>query len=197
MKSILSFYMNLLLKLSQSFLLQYSLLEYSVCEVVSPVFNTFPQAFLEVVHHLLQHSGRNCCHVIPDVLFQVHRCPCFLYVHLALELYPEEEVAGVQMGLSCRPYSIRFSWDHVSWEHLVEDLHCNLHSVSRCPILLKLESLVLNTKSLQLQFQKYAKHLSVAGWICCYCPACLIFKEIGADHPKKCYTIPNSTLLRM
>jgi hypothetical protein len=28
----------------------------------------------------------------PDVLFQVHRCPWFLFVHLALEISPEEEV---------------------------------------------------------------------------------------------------------
>ena len=70
MKSILSFYMNLLLKLSlpQSISLQYSLPEYSVCEVASLV-NTFPQAFLEVLHHSLQHAGRNYWHFFPDVLF--------------------------------------------------------------------------------------------------------------------------------
>ena len=28
----------------------------------------------------------------PDVLFQVHRCPWFLFVHLALEMSSEEEV---------------------------------------------------------------------------------------------------------
>jgi len=54
--------------------------------------NTFPQAFLEVLHHSLQHGGRNCCHFVPDVLFQIHRCPWFLFVHLALEISPEEEV---------------------------------------------------------------------------------------------------------
>ena len=53
---------------------------------------TFPQAFLEVLHHSLQHVGRNCCHFVPDVLFQVKRCPWFLFVHLALEISPEEEV---------------------------------------------------------------------------------------------------------
>jgi hypothetical protein len=39
----------------------------------------------------LQHGGRNCCHFVPDVLFQAHRCHCFLFVHLALEISSEEE----------------------------------------------------------------------------------------------------------
>jgi hypothetical protein len=50
------------------------------------------QAFLEVLLHSLQHVGRNCCHFFPDVLFQIHRCPSFLSVHLALEITSEEEV---------------------------------------------------------------------------------------------------------
>jgi len=60
--------------------------------VASLVVNTFLQAFLEVLHHSLQHGGRNCCHFFSDVLFQVHLCPWFLFVHLALEISPEEEV---------------------------------------------------------------------------------------------------------
>jgi len=56
------------------------------------VLNTFPQAFLEVLHHSLQHVGRNCCRIFPDVLFQIHSCPWFLFVHLALEISSEEEV---------------------------------------------------------------------------------------------------------
>ena len=60
--------------------------------MASLVVNTFPQAFLEVLHHSLQHVGRNCCHFFPDVLFEVHRCPWFLFVHLALEISPEEEL---------------------------------------------------------------------------------------------------------
>jgi hypothetical protein len=54
--------------------------------------NTFPQAFLEVLHHSLQQVGRNCCHFVPEVLFQIHWCPWFLFVHLALEISSEEEV---------------------------------------------------------------------------------------------------------
>jgi hypothetical protein len=34
----------------------------------------------------------NCCHFFPDVLFQIHRCPWFLFVQLALEISSEEEV---------------------------------------------------------------------------------------------------------
>jgi len=60
--------------------------------VASLVVNTFPQAFLEVLLHSLQHVGRNCCHFFPDVLFPIHRCPWFLFVHLALEISSEEEV---------------------------------------------------------------------------------------------------------
>jgi hypothetical protein len=59
---------------------------------VASLANTFPQAFLEVPHHSLQHGGRNCCHFFPDVLFQFHRCPWFLSLQLALEISPEEEV---------------------------------------------------------------------------------------------------------
>ena len=59
---------------------------------MASLFNTFPQAFLEVLHHSLQHVGRNCCHFFPVVLFRVHRWPWFLFVHLALEISPEGEV---------------------------------------------------------------------------------------------------------
>jgi hypothetical protein len=59
---------------------------------VASLVNTFPQAFLEVLRHSLQHGGRNCCHFIPDVLFKVHRCSWFLFVHLALEISTEEEI---------------------------------------------------------------------------------------------------------
>jgi hypothetical protein len=40
----------------------------------------------------LHHVGKNCCHFFTDVLFQIHRCPWFLFVHLALEMFSEEEV---------------------------------------------------------------------------------------------------------
>jgi hypothetical protein len=56
------------------------------------VVNTFLQAFLEVLHHSLQHGGRNCCHFFPDVLFLIHHCPWFLFVHRALKISSEEEV---------------------------------------------------------------------------------------------------------
>jgi len=59
---------------------------------VASLVKTFPQAFLEVLHRLLQHVGRNCCHFFPDVLFKIRRCPWFLFVNLALEISSEEEV---------------------------------------------------------------------------------------------------------
>jgi len=63
--------------------------------VASLVVNTFPQAFLEVLHHSMAHVGRNCCHFFPDVLFQIHRCPWFLFVHLTIEISSEEELLGL------------------------------------------------------------------------------------------------------
>jgi hypothetical protein len=59
---------------------------------VASFVNTFPQAFPEVLHHSLQHGVRNCCHLFPDVLFQVHHCPSFLFIHLVLKISPEEEI---------------------------------------------------------------------------------------------------------
>jgi hypothetical protein len=43
----------------------------------------------------LQHGGGNCCHFFPDVLFQIHCCSWFLFVHLALEISSEEEVLRI------------------------------------------------------------------------------------------------------
>ena len=59
---------------------------------MASLVNTFPQAFLEVLYHLLQHVGRNCCHFFHDVLFQIHHCPWFLFVHLAPEISSKEEL---------------------------------------------------------------------------------------------------------
>jgi len=93
MKSILSFYANLLLKLSlsQSILIT-TFTSWIWCLWGGVLINTFPQAFLEVLCHSLQHGGRNCCHFFPEVLFQIHRCPWLLFVHLAFEISSEEEV---------------------------------------------------------------------------------------------------------
>ena len=59
---------------------------------MASLVNTFPQAFLEVLHHSLQHVGRNCCHFFRDVLFWIHRCPWFLFIHLTFEIFSEEEI---------------------------------------------------------------------------------------------------------
>jgi hypothetical protein len=47
---------------------------------------------MEGLLHSLQHVGRNCCHFFADVLFQIHHCSWFLFVHLALEISSGEEV---------------------------------------------------------------------------------------------------------
>jgi hypothetical protein len=67
---------------------------------VASLVKTFPQAFLEVLHHSLQHVGRNCCHFFPDALLQFHLCPWFLFVHLSLEISPEEEVLRLETLVS-------------------------------------------------------------------------------------------------
>jgi hypothetical protein len=59
---------------------------------VASLVNTFPQAFLEVLLYSLQHVVRNWCHFFPDVLFQIHRCPWFLFEHLALEISSQEKI---------------------------------------------------------------------------------------------------------
>jgi len=84
--------------------------------VASLVVNKFPQEFLEVLHHSLQHVGRNCCHFFPDVLFQIHRCPWFLFVHLALEISSEEEVLllGTLVRMNTEvPTKYRLSQDRI------------------------------------------------------------------------------------
>jgi hypothetical protein len=60
--------------------------------MASIVVNTFSQVFLEVLRDSLQHVGRKSCHFFPDVLFQIHHCPWFLFLRLALEISSEEEV---------------------------------------------------------------------------------------------------------
>jgi hypothetical protein len=59
---------------------------------VASLVKTFPQAFLEVLYHSIKHAGRNCCHFFPEFLFQIHRCLWFLFIHLDLEISPDEEV---------------------------------------------------------------------------------------------------------
>ena len=95
--------------------------------MASLVVNTFPQAFLEVLHHSLQHAGRNCCHFFPDVLFQIHHCPWFLFIHLALEISSEEEV--LRLG-TLVPMNIEVPTKyHLSQDRIVVFEMC-LHSKS-------------------------------------------------------------------
>jgi len=95
--------------------------------VVSLVVNTFLQAFLEVLHHSLQHVGRNCCHFFPDVLFQIHRCPWFLFVHLALEISSEEEVLRLWTLV---PMNIEVPTNYPLSQDRIVVLEIRLHSKS-------------------------------------------------------------------
>jgi hypothetical protein len=67
--------------------------------VASLAVNTFPQVFLEVLH-----GWRNCCHFFPDVVSSPP-LSLFLFVHLALDISPEEEIAGIEIGQSYRPFT--------------------------------------------------------------------------------------------
>ena len=95
--------------------------------MASLVVNTFPQAFLDVLLHSLQHVGRNCCHFFPDVLFQIHPCPWFLFVHLAVEISSEEKV--LRLGILV-PMNIKVPTKYpLSQERIVVFEIC-LHSKS-------------------------------------------------------------------
>ena len=76
----------------------------------------FPKRYLSVLHHSLQHVGRNCCQFLPEVLLQIHRCPCFIFVHIALEISSEEEVLRlgtfVQMNIEV-PAKYPLSYDKI------------------------------------------------------------------------------------
>ena len=95
--------------------------------MASLVVNTFPQAFLEVLHQSLQHVGRNCCHFFPDVLFQIHRCPWFLFVHLALEISSEEAV--LRLG-TLVPINIEVPTKYPLSEDRIVVFEIRLHSKS-------------------------------------------------------------------
>jgi len=45
-------------------------------------------------------GGRNCCQFIPEVLFEVLYCAWLLYIHPALEIAPDEQVAGMEIDLA-------------------------------------------------------------------------------------------------
>jgi hypothetical protein len=59
---------------------------------VASVVKTFLQAFWKFYITRCSMLGETVATSSPDVLFQIHRCPWFLFVHLDLEIFPEEEV---------------------------------------------------------------------------------------------------------
>ena len=94
---------------------------------MSFVVSAFPQAFLEVLYHLLQHVGRNCCHFSPDLLFQIHHCPWFLFVHLALEISSEGEV--LRLG-TLVPMNIEVPMKHPLSQDRIVVFEIRLHNKS-------------------------------------------------------------------
>jgi hypothetical protein len=97
---------------------------------VAFLVNTFRQAFLEVLYYSLQRVRRNCCHLFPGILFQIHRCPWFLFVHLALEISSEEEV--LRLG-TLVPINIEVPTKYpLSQDRIVVFFFC-FHS--KCPML--------------------------------------------------------------
>jgi hypothetical protein len=79
------------------------------------------------MHHSLQHVGRNCCHFIPDVLFQIHHCTWFLFVHLALEISSEEEV--LRLG-TLVPMNIEVPTKYLMSQNRIVGFEIHLHSKS-------------------------------------------------------------------
>jgi len=107
--------MNLLLKLSlsQSILITIFALWGGVpCQhIPASVSGSFAS--------LVQNGGRNSCHFISDVLLQDHRCPWFLFVHIALESailrgrshmrWDREILQAIQYSLFLRSCKLRTS----------------------------------------------------------------------------------------
>ena len=100
--------------------------------MASLVVNTFPKAFLDVLHHSLQHVGRNCCHFFPDVLLQIHSCPWFLSLHPAIEISSDEEV--LRLG-TLVPMNIEVPTKYPLSQNRIVVFEIRLHS--KCPMLYK------------------------------------------------------------
>jgi hypothetical protein len=141
------------------------------------------------MYHLLQHDGRNFCHFIPDVLFQVHRSPCCTFIHLALEISSEKEVSVVEISKSCRPFNIPSSWDHTSWEHVVENSLCE-----PLPHLTEIRESGFQHQVSSTPVPEMCKASQCGGLNLLLLPCCLVFKEIGVDHPKTWYCIPHQPI---
>ena len=71
--------------------------------------------------------ARNCCHFFPDVLFQIHRCPWFLFIHLALEMSSEKEV--LRLG-TLVPFNIEVPTKYPLSQDRIDVFEIRLHSKS-------------------------------------------------------------------
>jgi hypothetical protein len=68
---------------------------------------------------------KNCCHFFPDVLFQIHRCPWFLFVHLAIEIFSDKEV--LRLG-TLVPMNIEFPTEYQLSQDRIVVFEIRLHS---------------------------------------------------------------------
>jgi hypothetical protein len=89
------------------------------------------------------------------------------------------------MRQSCKPFNIPSLLGHASWEHLVEDSHYSPRSVSRCPVLLKLDSLRFNTKSLQTLVPEMCKAPQCSGLKVLLLPCLPRLQRNRARSPQK------------
>jgi hypothetical protein len=163
-----------------------------VASNVVPHISEIIYEILQFLHDSLQHDRGKCIHFIAGVLFYVLHCPWLLSYTLLLRYPQRKKTQALRLGDLGGHSVIPSSWDHAKWGHLVENAHRIPRSASRCPVLLKPDSLDFNTKYQQIRFQKCAKHLDLVGWTSWYCIVCLVFKEIRADKSKICYTTPNN-----
>jgi hypothetical protein len=120
--------------------------------------NTFPQAFLEVLHHSCSMEGE-----IPatsSLMFCFKSTVVLGFFSYTLVLrYPYRKKSQALRPGDLAGHSVVPLREITRAQNNLQ----RTRSVSRCPVLLKPDSLGFNTKSLQCQFQKCAKHLTVAG----------------------------------
>ena len=95
--------------------------------MASLVVNTFPPKsfwkFCITRYCMLGETAATCS----DVLFQIHRCPWFLFVHLALEISSEEEVLRLWTLV---PMNIEVPTNYPLSQDRIVVLEIRLHSKS-------------------------------------------------------------------
>ena len=157
--------------------------------------NTFPQAFLEVLHHSLQHgeiaatSSLMFCFKSTVVLgFFRTRCSWAIPRVRNRRRWDRAILQAIQYSFLVRSSELGTS----RWGPAVQSSHCE-----PLPRLDETREYVFQHQVSATPVPEMCEASQCSGLIYCCYPACLVFKEIGADHPKRCYTTPNNNLLRM